>query len=409
MTLPIHPVLTQAKRPFHWFKHTSRKKKIITIITVIVVFFIILGKIQSANAPSPYKISKVQKGNITEVVSETGNVTTNGRIEVYSPSNGVIEEVFVKNGESVTTGQDLFIVKSSATEQEKSLALANYLASKSTLDTANATLHTLQAQLFQANQAFIKGKGSSSDPKKDDPDYIQENASWLAAEANYKKQQSVINQAQASIASTYLLYQATQNTTVKATADGAISNLSITNGSTVHANMPTAPSTPILSIANFASTEVSVSLSESDIIKINEGQQAVIDINGAGYKEYKGIVRRVDSIGTDEQGVIRYKAYIEITTVNANLRPGMSADVIITTKKIANTLTVPNSAIKPYKDGKAVRIVDPKSKEIVYIPVKIGVKGEKNTQILSGVKKGQEVVTALSNDKVQRAGLFGGS
>jgi HlyD family secretion protein len=409
MKLPVHFATNSFRRSYTWFRHASKKKKIAVIASTLVVLLIIIGQVQGANATPPYKFAKVQKGNITEVVSETGSITTNGRVDVYSPATGIVEEVFVANGEEVKKGQDLFTVRSSATEQEQSQALANYLTAKSTLDTANATLHTLQAQLFQANQAFIKGKGSTSDPKKDDPDYIQQNATWLAAEANYKKQQAVIQQAQASVASSYLLYQATQNATVRATADGTISNVAATTGTTVKANSPTSPAAPVLSIANFTTTEAVASLSESDISKVREGQRATVDINSADDKEFRGVVRRVDSIGTDEGGVTRYKAYIEVLAASTNLRPGMTADVKIITKEVKDTLIVPNSAVKPYQGGRAVRVLDPKTKEIKFIPIKIGIKGERNTQIISGVSQGTEVITALSNEKLQRGGLFGGS
>ena len=68
-------------------------------------------------------------------------------------------------------------------------------------------------------------------------------------------------------------------------------------------------------------------------------------------------------------------------------------------------MIVPNSAIKPYQGGRAVRVPG-ENGEIEYIPVKIGIRGKSNTQILSGIEKGQEVITALSNDSIKRPSLF---
>ena len=51
-------------------------------------------------------------------------------------------------------------------------------------------------------------------------------------------------------------------------------------------------------------------------------------------------------------------------------------------------------------------MVNPRTKEIEFIPVKIGVRGISHTQILSGVEEGQEVVTALSNESIERPSLF---
>ena len=76
----------------------------------------------------------------------------------------------------------------------------------------------------------------------------------------------------------------------------------------------------------------------------------------------------------------------------------------IITEKLTNVLTVPNSAVKPYKGGRAVRVVDKKSKEgFKYVPVEIGLKGKDKTQILSGIKEGQEVITVVSNEKAKQS------
>ena len=62
--------------------------------------------------------------------------------------------------------------------------------------------------------------------------------------------------------------------------------------------------------------------------------------------------------------------------------------------------------MKPYQGGRAVRVINPANKQIEYIPVQIGVRGEQYTQILKGIEEGREVVTALSNEQIQRPGLF---
>ena len=83
----------------------------------------------------------------------------------------------------------------------------------------------------------------------------------------------------------------------------------------------------------------------------------------------------------------------------------MSVDADIKTKTAKNVLIVPNSSVKPYQGGRAVRVPGEKG-EVKFIPVEIGIRGIKNTQILSGIRQGQEVITALSNESIKRPGLF---
>jgi multidrug efflux pump subunit AcrA (membrane-fusion protein) len=103
--------------------------------------------------------------------------------------------------------------------------------------------------------------------------------------------------------------------------------------------------------------------------------------------------------------VVRYAAYIQIENPDEKLRPGMSVDADIITKTAKKVLIVPNSSVKPYQGGRAVRV--PGENGIVeYIPVEIGIRGVKNTQILKGISEGQEIITSLSNESIKRPGLF---
>jgi RND family efflux transporter MFP subunit len=397
------------------FRNLSLKKKILIVCVILVGLLIASSVISSVNKKPDYTLAKAKRGNITEVVSETGSISTNGRTDVYSPTNGVVEEVLVANGDEVKKGQEMFKIKSSATEQEASQALAALMAARTTLDTANATLPSLQAAMFSSwdayktlaeSDAYENGDGSPKYDQRSAAEYHVAEKNWLAAESNYKKQQAVISQAQVAVQAASLAYQATQNAVVKASADGAVSNLSVAPGRTVTVSAPTAPTTPLATITTPGATEIVVSLSENDIAKVAEGQRVSVDISSVDNKKYNGIVRRVDSVGTNASGVTRFNIYIEVVDPDQNLRPGMTADVEIATKELHDVLTVPSAAVKPYKGGRAVRVIDPKTKRPVFRPVRIGVKGESTTEILSGIADGTEVVTALSNEQLKRSGGF---
>lgn len=397
----------------NWFLHLSWKKKIFfTLLFVAMLFF--------ASSPlrikkPQYTTAKVTKSTIIEVVSETGNISVNGRVDVYSPTNGIIKTLSVKNGDQVQKDQELFSTVSTATEQEKQDALSALLLAQSTLGTAQATMYSLQSAMFSAwddyyqlatNSKYQNSDGSPKTTNRVLPEFSTAQTTWLATEAQYKNQQAVVNQASAALTGAKLKYDATQNATVKAQTDGTISNLSVAVGNSVSAKSSTLTVTPVLAIVSLTTAESVVFLGESDIPKIKEGQSATFTVSAAQDKIYKGVVRRVDSIATAKDGVMKYAVYIEILNPDYNLRPGMTADIDITTKKLENVLSAPNSAVKPYQGGRAVRLPGANG-QIKYVPVKIGVRGESRTQILSGIKEGQTVITSLSNEALKRPGLFG--
>lgn len=408
--------LSKIKQLIYWpygkFRTMTWKKKAVTIVVLLIVLIAFSAMWSNLTKEADYETAMAERSNITEIVSETGSIVSSGRTDVFSPTNGIVTEVYVANGQSVTRGETLLTVESSATEQERHQASANLLAAQNLLSAESAKMNSLQAALFEANQRFINDRGvdNPTQDQRDDPVYIQQNAAWLQAEANYKNQTAVISQAQAQVNQASLAYQATQNATVKAPISGSVANLAVTDGSTVRANTQTVVSSspnPVLVISSPGTVEVVVSISETDIAKVKDGQKATIDVSSVHSKVYDGVVRRVDEIGTDDQGVIRYNVYIEITNPDEKLRQGMNADVDIVTEELKNVLSVPNSAVKPYQGGRAVRIIDEKTNDVKYIPVEIGVRGSSKTQILKGIEEGQEVVTVLSNERIQRPGLFG--
>jgi HlyD family secretion protein len=339
-----------------------------------------------------------------------------GAVNVYSPTNGIVDEVFIKNEDVVKKAQELFTVKSTATQQEQQRAYADYMTAKSTLETATATNHSLQAAMFEAwdefrelatNDTYENADGTPKHTERALPEFHIAEKNWLAAEQKFKTQQSVIAQAQAQLSSATLLYEATKNATVKATADGVVSNLSVVPGSIVSINTALAPTTPVLSIGNFAIHEVIVSLGENDIPKVEPGQRAVIEVDAIDGKTFSGIVRRVDKIGTEVRGVIRYNLYVELLEDDPDFRPGMSVDVDITARELANVLIVPNTAVKPYQGGRAVRVPSRQKGKFDYIPVEIGTRGNKYTEIIKGLSDGQTIITTLTSEEAKKKGFLG--
>jgi RND family efflux transporter MFP subunit len=396
------------------FKSLSWKKKLTIILILIIVTALVIRAITGATKDPGYTTAVVKIGTVSEMVSESGNITTTNNIDIYSPTNGIVTQINVKNGDPVTKNQVLFQVESTATEQEKKAAEANYLAAVSALNSVIATRDSLQASMFSTWQAFKETAESSEFENSDgtprneqraEPEFHIAEKNWLAAEKNYKNAQTAIAQAQASVNSSKLLLDATKDASVKATTDGVVENISVTPGSAVSINQVLSPVQPVLTIVGWADTEVAVELGESEVIKVEPGQEVDLDITSVDGKKYKGEIVRVDSVGSNQEGVIRYTAYIKVIDSDNNLRQGMSVDADIKTNEVEDVLVVPNSAVKPYQGGRAVRVVG-NNGEIEFLTVKIGIRGTEYTQVIEGLSEGQEVVTALSNESIKRPGLF---
>jgi RND family efflux transporter MFP subunit len=344
-----------------------------------------------------YVFGTAQKRTITEIVTESGTVTTTGRVNIYSPTNGVVEKVFVENGESVSEGQKLFTVKSTATPQEKAAALAAFQAAKSAVQQAENNRRLSQATVDRVHDDL-------KDNDKDET--FLEKETRTTAEVAHDNAYDALISAQSQMASARAAYQSTQNASVTAPVSGLISNLSVASGSGVMANSALAPAPPVLVIGGLGPTEIMISVGESDINKIRTGQEAEIRLDAVDGKVYKGAVTRFDENGNLVQGVVKFNTYLEITDADDRIKSGMTADIDIITNKLTDVLSVPNTAVKPYQKGRAVRKLGAGG-ETEFIPVKIGVRGKEFTQIVEGLSEGQEVIESLTNEKTSKKSMLG--
>lgn len=376
----------------NWALALSWKKKIFGIIFLIIILSI-ASKAIRGNTPE-YSFDTVTRQTITEVVTETGNVSVAGEYDVSSPSNGILSEIYVQNGENVEVDQKLFRVISTATLQQKATTWASYANAKSALDSATAALNGLQSDLFVANKKFMDDRGviNPSIDQKNDPIYIEENADWLQAEANYKNQQAVITGAQATTANAYLAYQATQDSITTSPAAGTVHNLGGVVGSLISAG-------PVLIISTGQEYTIKTIVNEVDINKIKAGNNVTITFDAIKDKIFNGTIIQTDEFGMNNQGVINYTVFSSVRDDGSRLiKPGMTANLTIDTNEREQVLSVINAAVRPYKGAKAVQIF--KNGKLQYNPVTTGIKGLDRTEIISGATEGEKIIIGNTTKSV---------
>ncbi|MDH5533463.1 MAG: efflux RND transporter periplasmic adaptor subunit [Candidatus Pacebacteria bacterium] len=400
---------------FDKFKNLSLRKKIITSVVFLVTILFFGYRYYQFTKPSNYELATASFDSITEVVNETGNITTTGSVPIYSTTTGIVETMMVSNGDYVEKGDILFKVTSTATKQEKNAALSTYLAAKDAWETAKANQLSLQASMFTQWDQF-KELAESDEYEEDDgrprydqrglPEFHIPEKEWLASEALYKKQQITINQTAANKNAAWQAYQATQDSEVIAILDGEIKNLSVDKGDlvTVYNILTAATNPPSLVIFNSdVKTIIKVDIGETDVIKVAENQPTTIAFDAIPDQTFSGHVDRVDSLALPTSGVVKYSVYIILDEVVESIKAGMTADVDITVGTKENILTVPSNSIRPYEGGRAVRVVGKKD-EIEFIPVKTGIKGDGKIEIISGIEEGTKIIVALKNQVEKKTG-----
>ncbi len=402
----LNSLLKKGKSFWQKFLKLSRAKKIVAVVAVLAVLFggykLTLGK--TSNAPQ-YQTTTVEKGTLITSVSSSGTVTAANSANITTQASGVVNEVYVKNGDYVTAGQNIAsITLDQESSQKQAAAYASYLSATSNLNSAKSKMNSLQSALFKANQAFVTDKGANinpSDTDKADPKYIQEQADWLQAEADYNNQSGVIAAAQASLSSASLSLAQTSNI-ITAPISGVVSNLKLTPGlpleSQVSASQTngTTNSQTVGSIKlEGAETQASVSLTEIDAPKVSVGEKVTMTLDAFSGKTFTGKVASIDTSGSVSSGVTTYPAVITFDSAPSNIYPNMtvSATIIVSVKD--NVLLVPSSAIQTSGGVATVRVL--KNGKISSVEIETGDSNDTQTEIVSGLNEGDTVITGMTS------------
>ncbi|MDO8657134.1 MAG: efflux RND transporter periplasmic adaptor subunit [Candidatus Levybacteria bacterium] len=405
----------------NWMLKASLKKKLVILSVILVVGWFggsrILGRGQSQ---PQYQTAVTEKGTLITSVSASGTVSQGSSVNIVTNATGVVNNVYVKNGTAVSQGDKIAdITLDISSQQKQQAAWSSYLSAKNSFSSAQAKINSLQSALFKANQAFINDKGiaNPSDQQKADPKYIEENAEWLQAEADYKNQTAVIAQTQVAVSSAWLSY-VQLSSTITAPYSGVVSGLTLTPGLSITGSSGTSASGSNGTNINASSTlgtiileqgklQANVNLTEIDVVSVKTGQKVTLTLDAFPDKTFTGVVSAVNTGGIVSSSVTTYPATITFDTAVNNIYPNMSvnAKIIISIKNDA--ILVPSGAVQIASGESLVRVL--KNGQVSSVPVEVGSSNDTQTEIISGIKEGDTVVSGVVNVSGNRPGQNGAS
>ena len=142
------------------------------------------------------------------------------------------------------------------------------------------------------------------------------------------------------------LQEQIEDCTIRATADGTITSLNATVGSSAS----TAGGTPLATIQNTGALKVSVNIDENDIQQMKVGQRAIIRSDSTGDKEISGTLTQL-SVTTSENG---FPAEVSVDDADSGLLIGVSAKVEIVLSETEGVYSVPYDAVETNDSGEKV-------------------------------------------------------
>jgi HlyD family secretion protein len=400
----------------------SKKSIYITLGAVIIIIVALLvmsktGIIGNKNKGKEIEIAQVNEMTIIETVSATGKIQPEIEVKISSEVSGEIIALPVKEGQVVKKGDLLVKINPDLYTSGYNRTVAGLSQTKAGLSQADAQFKEAKANFDRSKTLFDKGIISKSDWDKAISSYEVAKAAKESAYFNVKSASATVNEAKDNLG----------RTTIYAPEGGTISSLAVELGERVLGTQQMA-GTEIMRVANLNNMEVEVDVNENDIVKINVGDAAKVEVDAYLKKEFKGIVTSISNSAsttlTADQ-VTNFKVKVRILKESyqdltegkpssySPFRPGMTATVDIITKRKTNVLGVPISAIVVKSDTAAAKkpevlasdeksiIQSDKKFECVFVKngdkaairvIKTGIQDDTNIEILSGLKKGDVVI-----------------
>lgn len=364
------------------FNFLRIKKKTLVFLTVVLLVagFIFRGRF-SGSSETTYQTTKVERGTLVVSVSASGQVVTTGRLPVLSQASGQVREVYVKNGDKVVAGQKILsLTLDPVASQKNASAWSSYLA-------ANAAFYSTQSTMFSKWKTFKDLAESSSYDTAEErtlPQFHIAKNDWLKAEADYKNQQAVV-------AAAWLTYQQT-SPDLTAPASGIISDLTYVPGMLVSSAVSSGitQSQTIASIHTLSTPTITVNLAEADVNKVAEKNKAVVTFDALPDKTFPGKLVGINKTGVVTSGVTNYPATIQLDTNPPEILPNMSASASIIIASKNDALLVPSAAVQ----NNSVKVL--RRNQLQNVPVQIGLSSDTQTEIVSGLSEGDEVITGTA-------------
>lgn len=330
-----------------------------------------------------YTTVKVEQQTITSNVTATGTIEPVTQVEVGTQVSGIISHIYVDYNSQVKRGQVIAELDRDNLNSQLSTARAQLTSAKSDLDYQKLNFSRMQA---------LHDKGHISDN-----DFDQARLALQQAQAAYSQRVENVN-----TAVTNLSYA-----TITSPIDGIILSKSVEEGQTVASSF----STPTLfTIAkDLTDMRVIADIDEADIGEVREGQRVSFSVDAFPDDVFQGFVTQVRQEAKTESNVVTYEVVISAPNPELKLKPGLTANVTIVTKEVANVLCVPVAALHFTPNENL--LTDNEEIKDVQAPNKVWVRegntfraiavqtGESNgvlTEIKSGLKGGEDIITEFS-------------
>ena len=359
-----------------------KNKKIWWVVGAVVLVALLAWLLSGGKKEEKveFETAKVARQDISTSITATGTIEPVTSVTVGTQVSGIVAKLYVDYNSVVKKGQVI-------AELDKTNLISELNTAKANLSSAQSTLNYETANHNRYKTLYDKGLVSAND--------------YESARLSYDKARQQVATSRESVrkAETNLGYA-----TITSPIDGVVLSKSVEEGQTVAASFNTPE---LFTIAkDLTDLRVIADIDEADIGGVKEGQRVSFTVDAFPDDHFEGQVTQVRQQATTESNVVTYQVVISAPNADLKLKPGLTANVTIFTLEKNGVLAVPSKALRfTVNDAllkKDQKIEDIEAPHKVWTlegntfkahPVETGTTNGLLTEITSGLKEGQEVLT----------------
>jgi HlyD family secretion protein len=317
-----------------------RHRRIFGWLTAALVVALGVAAAIVATRPRPvamaarFRTAPPTRGDLVREVRATGALEAVSTVSVGSEISGRIATVEVDFNQHVTAGQVLARFDVAALEAQRAQSAAVALSARAQLAQARSDLEQAQRNKTRSDALFAQKVQTDVEHEAAVTALSVAQARVAASEATLAAQTAL-----ATVSRTNL-----EHAIIRSPIDGVIITRNIDPGQTVASML----ATPVLFTvaADLRKMEVLASVDEADIAEIAAGQPVTFTVTAFPNRTFEGTVTEVRNSAHTVQDVVTYGVVVAVDNLDLALRPGMTASVKIRTGFAAQTVRVPNAALR---------------------------------------------------------------
>ncbi|MCB0510570.1 MAG: efflux RND transporter periplasmic adaptor subunit [Bacteroidetes bacterium] len=354
--------------------------------------------------------------SIVESVNCNGKIYPFKEVQLSLELPGEVTHIYVNEGDSVSKGQLLLEINADSYESSVSQSEANYKQTLANLANAKARKIQSDTQLAIIEKDYNRKKALLNQQVISQSEFEATESQYFSAigESEAASQTVEANkfQAESALAGLQQTKENLSKTKLYAPMNGIVSKLNVDLGEKVVGTAQMA-GTELITISDFSALELKVEVGENEVLRINKGDTAIIEVDAYLGDKIKGIVSQVaysSNVSLDQQ-VTKFEVVIQLVSssyahllndhVKLPFRPGMSASAEIITNKKDHVLCVPIQSVSLRDkdeegafDEKLQIVFKVENNQAIQTEVKTGIQDDSYIEIVEGVQENELIISA---------------